>query len=85
MDAELNRLNAERVGVAACVTDAPLLQRYESLRARPACAGVAVARIVEKHCSGCGNQVSSNDADKVREAAVVITCETCSRILAIVE
>ena len=85
LDAELSRLETERSGSVSCVDNPTLLQRYESIRTRPASAGVAVSRIVERHCSGCGNQVSANDSDKVREALQLVICESCGRILAVVQ
>jgi hypothetical protein len=81
-DAELARLDIERGGAVAAVTDGALLKRYETLRSRPAMNGLAVVSVTDQHCGGCHNQVSTSDSDRVREALVIVTCESCGRILA---
>lgn len=81
LDAAINRLNNERLGAVAAVADANLLKRYEALRTKPSTAGLAVAIIEEMHCSGCRTQVSSMDADRVRNSEALVLCETCGRIL----
>ena len=79
---ESRRLEAERPGAAAAVGDAALLQRYETLRSRPATGGLAVARIVDRHCTGCSGQVSIQDEQRVQDAKMLATCDNCGRILA---
>ncbi len=79
---ELRRLEAERPGAASAVGNAALLQRYETLRARPATGGLAVARVVDRHCTGCSGQVSIQDEQRVQDAKVVASCDNCGRILA---
>ena len=81
-DQESRQLDAERPGAAAAIGDAALLQRYEALRVRPATGGLAVARIVDRHCTGCSGQVSIQEEQRVRDAKVVATCDNCGRILA---
>ena len=78
--AEIARLLGTRAGVAASVP-APLLERYGQLR--PRLAGVAVARLVGGHCSGCNLTMSTSELQRLRSLppGELDECESCGRLL----
>ena len=79
---ESRRLDAERPGAAAAIGDNALLQRYEALRTRPATNGLAVARVIDRHCTGCSGQVSIQEEQRAKDGQSIATCDNCGRILA---
>jgi predicted nucleic acid-binding Zn-ribbon protein len=80
LDAELEKVEAERDGVAAGVGD-DLLTTYEKLRAR--LDGVAVAQLVGTQCTGCHLSLPATEVAAVRKATpgAVVYHEECGRIL----
>jgi predicted nucleic acid-binding Zn-ribbon protein len=83
LNTQINRLDSERGAIAECIGDGALVKRYEALRARPATAGLAAVKIdSDRHCGGCHLPVSQQYAERVKEAASIVTCENCGRILA---
>lgn len=68
---------AERARIAS-QTRAHLLARYENLRREFANAVVAISN---GSCLGCKLKVSGNTVERARNAADIVTCENCSRIL----
>jgi len=82
LDTSIAALAKQRKEKAALVTDAALLARYETLRAKPANAGIAISKTLETTCGGCKMQVSSYDARKARSGEELIYCQNCGRIMA---
>ena len=80
LDAELEKIEAERAGVAAGVGD-DLLATYEKLRIR--LDGVAVAQLVGTQCTGCHLSLPATEVAAVRKATpgAVVYHEECGRIL----
>jgi predicted nucleic acid-binding Zn-ribbon protein len=80
VEAELDDLAAQRTGLVAAVPEA-LLARYERLRARHR--GIGVARVVERHCSGCNLAVPSAELEELRHLppGEVGECGQCGRML----
>jgi predicted nucleic acid-binding Zn-ribbon protein len=76
--AELERLTAERAALAARI-DPELLELYEDLRRQKK--GVGAATLVDGVCSGCHEQLSSMQLDKLKRTEGVRRCEHCRRIL----
>lgn len=77
LDAEITRLSAERVALAARV-EPRLLKKYEAIAAQES--GVGMVAIVGGFCGGCRNDVPPQFVSRIREGRVV-TCERCHRIL----
>ena len=82
LEQQLTGLNRQRAEATALVADPALLKRYETIRARPASAGVAVARVEDSHCGGCHTQIGAQDAHHAHDGSQLILCENCGRILA---
>lgn len=83
LNTEIARLDSNRPAIVQSLSGNPLLTKYESLRARAALSGLAIVKIdSDRHCSGCHLPVSQQYAERVREAASMVTCENCGRILA---
>ena len=80
LSAELARLAPARAALIAQVP-ASLLQRYEHLR--PRLSGVAVAKLVGGHCSGCNLTFSTSELQRLRAlpADELDECEQCGRLL----
>jgi predicted nucleic acid-binding Zn-ribbon protein len=81
IESQVAMLEDGRRSAVAEITDAEMLARYNALRSRPANSGIAVARIVDRHCGGCHMQVSSNDEDTVRLGEKFAYCDNCGRLL----
>jgi uncharacterized protein len=77
---ELDALTAARPAVADAVPNA-LRMRYEALR--PRLKGVAVARVVAGHCSGCNLELPTSELQRLRglPADELAECEQCGRML----
>jgi predicted nucleic acid-binding Zn-ribbon protein len=80
IDAAAEKARGER-DAAASELDAPLLERYEKLRAR--LGGIAVARLEGAQCTGCHVALPAMELDQVRHAApdAIVVHEDCGRIL----
>lgn len=80
IDAAVDKASGERDAAAAAL-DAPLLERYEKLRAR--LGGIAVARLEGAQCTGCHVALPAMELDQVRHAApdAIVVHEDCGRIL----
>jgi uncharacterized protein len=80
IDAELAVVVAERADAAAGVP-APLVERYDKLRAR--LGGVAVARLEGARCLGCHLELPRAELEEVRRepADALVTCPQCTRLL----
>ena len=76
--AELERLTAERASLAPKI-DPELLELYEDLRRQKK--GVGAATLVDGVCSGCHEQLSSMQLDKLKRTEGIRRCEHCRRIL----
>lgn len=81
IDAELDRVRAERAAVAATV-EPELLAEYEQLR--PRTGGIAIARLVNGHCGGCHLALSAVELDRIKRLPEdeLVHCEECGRLLA---
>ncbi len=78
LNAELALLNVERGKCVSQITDQPLLQRYETLRARYKDTGLAKA--VDGKCSACKVSLTSFIIRQLKDTGHA-TCESCARIL----
>jgi predicted nucleic acid-binding Zn-ribbon protein len=76
--AELERLSDERAELGGQI-DPELLELYEDLRRQKK--GVGAATLVDGVCSGCHEQLSSMQLDKLKRTEGVRRCEHCRRIL----
>lgn len=56
-----------------------LLQRYQALQ--PKLGGVAVAKVEQSVCQACHTTVTAYIMTRLREDPVLITCESCGRLL----
>ena len=83
LDAELAVLERRREEARAEL-DAPVLARYDRLRAS---SGVAVAELEGRRCSGCHLDLSAAEVDDVRDEAAgsdgVADCPQCGRMLVV--
>ncbi len=75
---EMGQLDQERA-LRADGTPANMLGLYEQLR--PVKAGRAVAMVKRGTCEGCHVSLPTNMTQKVREAATLVQCPRCERIL----
>ncbi|HEX5322659.1 MAG TPA: C4-type zinc ribbon domain-containing protein [Capsulimonadaceae bacterium] len=82
LERQLAGLSRQRNEAAAVVADPALLKRYETIRARPASAGVAIARVEDFHCGGCHTQIGAQDANHAHDGSQLVLCDNCGRILA---
>ena len=76
--ADLERLTAERMELASQI-DPELVELYDDLRHQKK--GVGAATLVDGVCSGCHEQLSSMQLDKLKRTEGVRRCEHCRRIL----
>jgi len=78
--ADITRSDAERATARATIPEA-LLAEYERLR--PRLGGVAVAEMVNGHCSGCNLALPASELERLRHLAPGdrATCEECGRLL----
>jgi predicted nucleic acid-binding Zn-ribbon protein len=83
LNSSISRLELNRASMAQALSANQLYAKYESLRARPASGGLAIAKIdPDRHCGGCHMPVSQQYAERVKEANQLVICENCGRILA---
>lgn len=75
---ELDRLRAKRDGMVPGF-DPELLELYEDLRRQKK--GVGAAALVDGVCSGCHEQLSAVQLDKLKRTDGIRRCEHCRRIL----
>lgn len=75
---ELNRETSEREMIAEGIDDPDLLL-YKQLRKQRS--GVAVAKVTDKTCAGCGSTLSASLLQAARSPSQIARCATCGRIL----
>jgi predicted nucleic acid-binding Zn-ribbon protein len=80
LDGDVATATKERSVVAATVP-ADLLKLYEKLREQQG--GVGAAKLYQRTCQGCRQELAITDFNEVRAAApdTVVRCENCRRIL----
>ncbi len=80
IDDEAATVTKEREVTAAAVP-ADLLALYEKLRVQQG--GVGAARLYQRRCEGCRQELAITELNEVRAAApdTVVRCENCRRIL----
>jgi len=78
VDRSLPELSVQREELARQV-DVLALREYERLRTRPG--GVAVARVHDGACGGCGVQLSALVRTRLRRPEGPVSCEHCGRLL----
>jgi predicted nucleic acid-binding Zn-ribbon protein len=78
VDVLLAEARAER-GAAASTVGAPLLARYERIRAGKE--GSAVARVERDACEVCYRSIPPQVLIEIRKMEKLVTCEGCGRIL----
>ncbi|MFF3331169.1 zinc ribbon domain-containing protein [Streptomyces sp. NPDC002888] len=80
IDGEVASVTKEREVIAAAVP-ADLLKLYDKLRQQQG--GVGAARLLQRTCQGCRQELSITDINDIRKATpdMVVRCENCSRIL----
>ncbi|MER5601820.1 C4-type zinc ribbon domain-containing protein [Streptomyces sp. NPDC002265] len=80
IDSEAATVTKEREVVAASVP-ADLLKLYDKLRGQQG--GIGAAKLYQRTCQGCRQELSITDFNAVRAAAPdqVVRCENCGRIL----
>ncbi|MGO4758010.1 zinc ribbon domain-containing protein, partial [Streptomyces sp. 2MCAF27] len=78
--AEVATVTKER-GVIAGTIPADLLKLYDKLREQQG--GVGAARLYQRRCDGCRQELAITELNEVRAAApdTVVRCENCRRIL----
>ncbi|MGP3947346.1 zinc ribbon domain-containing protein [Streptomyces sp. 7N604] len=79
-DGEAAAVSKERE-LAAAAVPADLLKLYEKLRTQQG--GVGAARLYQRRCEGCRQELAITEMNEVRAAAPdeVLRCENCRRIL----
>lgn len=78
LNQQLSLLKQERESITARI-DSPDLELYNSLRRDRD--GIAVARVVDKACEGCGTTLSAALYQASRSPDKLETCNSCKRIL----
>ncbi|MDO0927955.1 DUF6510 family protein [Streptomyces sp. TG1A-8] len=80
IDAEAASVTREREVIAASVP-ADLLKLYDKLREQQG--GVGAAKLYQRTCQGCRQELAITELNEVRAAApgTVLRCENCRRIL----
>lgn len=80
IDAEVATVTKER-GVIAGTIPADLLKLYDKLREQQG--GVGAARLYQRRCDGCRQELAITELNEMRAAApdTVVRCENCRRIL----
>ncbi|NUP15229.1 MAG: hypothetical protein HOZ81_03820 [Streptomyces sp.] len=80
IDGEVATVTKEREVIAAAVP-ADLLKLYDKLRQQQG--GVGAARLYQRTCQGCRQELAITELSEIRQAApdTVVRCENCRRIL----
>ncbi|MFF0083403.1 zinc ribbon domain-containing protein [Streptomyces canus] len=80
LDGEIASVTKEREVISATVP-ADLLKLYDKLRAQQG--GIGAAKLYQRTCQGCRQELAITDFNEVRAAApdTVVRCENCRRIL----
>lgn len=80
LDGEEASVTKEREVIAGAVPD-DLLKLYDKLRAQQG--GVGAAKLYQRTCQGCRQELAITDINEIRAAApdTVVRCENCRRIL----
>ena len=80
IDNEIATVTKER-GVIAGTIPADLLKLYDKLREQQG--GVGAARLYQRRCDGCRQELAITELNEVRSAPAdtVVRCENCRRIL----
>ncbi|MEU3251751.1 C4-type zinc ribbon domain-containing protein [Streptomyces sp. NPDC006997] len=80
IDGEVATVTKEREVIAAAVP-ADLLKLYDKLRQQQG--GIGAARLHQRTCQGCRQELAITDINEIRAAApdTVVRCENCRRIL----
>lgn len=80
IDGEVASVTKEREVMAGSVP-ADLLKLYDKLRAQQG--GIGAAKLYQRTCQGCRQELSITDINEIRAAApdTVVRCENCRRIL----
>ncbi|WP_189311256.1 zinc ribbon domain-containing protein [Streptomyces brasiliensis] len=80
IDREVASVTKEREVVAGAVP-ADLLKLYDKLREQQG--GIGAARLYQRTCQGCRQELAITDINEIRAAApdTVVRCENCRRIL----
>ncbi|MGW0631239.1 zinc ribbon domain-containing protein [Streptomyces sp. NPDC002758] len=80
IDREVASITKEREVVAGAVP-ADLLKLYDKLREQQG--GIGAAKLYQRTCQGCRQELSITDINEIRAAApdTVVRCENCRRIL----
>jgi predicted nucleic acid-binding Zn-ribbon protein len=81
LDASIKDLETKRCRLRETYSNQALLKRYETIRARPATGGLAIARVDGSSCGACHMQIGTQDAYHAQEAVSVTVCENCGRIM----
>ncbi len=73
-------MTKEREVIAGSVP-AELLKLYDKLRGQQG--GIGAARLYQRTCQGCRQELAITDINEIRSAAptTVVRCENCRRIL----
>ncbi len=80
LDAEAASVTKDREVVAAAVP-ADLMKLYDRLREQQG--GVGAAKLSQRTCQGCRQELAITELNEIRQAApdTVVRCENCRRIL----
>ncbi|MFF3464697.1 zinc ribbon domain-containing protein [Streptomyces sp. NPDC002619] len=80
IDREVASVTKEREVIAGAVP-ADLLKLYDKLREQQG--GIGAAKLYQRTCQGCRQELSITDINEIRAAApdTVVRCENCRRIL----
>ena len=80
IDGEAGSVTKEREVIAGSVP-ADLLKLYDRLREQQG--GIGAAKLYQRTCQGCRQELSITDINEIRAAApdTVVRCENCRRIL----
>ncbi|KUO16255.1 hypothetical protein AQJ91_37180 [Streptomyces dysideae] len=80
LDGEAATATKEREVIAGAIP-ADLLKLYDKLRAQQG--GVGAAKLYQRTCQGCRQELSITDINEIRKAPAdtVVRCENCRRIL----
>lgn len=82
IETEYSETGSAHAEAASLVQDKALIKQYETMRAKPQFAGIAIAKTFENRCGGCKMQASSFDARKAHAGEEIVLCQNCRRIMA---